>query len=343
MQRLGPVPTPIQLFGEIVDIGSRAAEHQRRHRRLEFEDSGKRRRSIRPPHDVGLLGDFRCFAFDRGVRRDLDAQWVAQVTADHAVDAGRHGGREQDRLSVGRRLGQDLLDVLGEATLEHFVGLVEDHRPQTGQRQRSTPEVIHRPTRRGDHDVDAIFQGLPLSADRRAAVDRQDTRSELATILRHGLTDLERKLAGGHQHQGDRLLGPTPLGQQLQDREGEGGGLPGSGGRSADDVDARQDGRDGRELDRGRFLVPQKVEGLVQLGPQVEILEAAGFSCWGDVHELRPFGGCCVAGSRTGGVLTRKGSSLGSKPRQSRSRHLKQLARRHACPTCQPVRSERKR
>jgi len=52
------------------------------------------------------------------------------------VDAARQGGGEQHRLPVLRRGGQDRVEVLGEAHVEHLVGLVEDQHLQLVQPQR---------------------------------------------------------------------------------------------------------------------------------------------------------------------------------------------------------------
>ena len=69
--------------------------------------------------------------------------------------------------------GQDLLDVLGKAHVEHLVGLVQHHGLERRQVQRAPGQVIHGPARRGDHDVHAATQLLQLSADRLPAVDRE--------------------------------------------------------------------------------------------------------------------------------------------------------------------------
>ena len=188
-----------------------------------------------------------------------------------------------------RRLRQDFLDVLGEPPLEHLVGLVQDHRPQARQRQRAASEVIHGSARRGHHDVDPVLQRLPLPSDRGAPVHGQNARSKLATVLGHRLADLEREFPGRYQDEGDRILGPASLAQQLQDWESERRRLPGAGRCSADDIDPGEHRGDGCRLDRRRLFITQEGERVVQLGPQVEIFEAARFGCWGDVHEQRPF------------------------------------------------------
>ena len=57
VQRLGPVATPVQRLGQLVDLGPGTAEHERRRRRLHVEDAAERGRLVGAGHDVGALGD----------------------------------------------------------------------------------------------------------------------------------------------------------------------------------------------------------------------------------------------------------------------------------------------
>ena len=64
---------------------------------------------------------------DGGVRRrDLDALGIVQQLAGEVGDVLGEGRREQQVLALGRQLGEDLLDVMDEAHVEHAVGFVED-------------------------------------------------------------------------------------------------------------------------------------------------------------------------------------------------------------------------
>ena len=97
--------------------------------------------------------------------------------------------------SAGRR-GQDRLEVLGEAHVEHLVGLVEDDDLDAVEPQAAALEVVDRAAGRRDDDVDAAPQAAQLLADRLAAVDRQDAGAHLAAVLVERLGDLHRELAG---------------------------------------------------------------------------------------------------------------------------------------------------
>ena len=139
--------------------------------------------------------------------------------------------------------------------------------------RRRLPRSIRSLARPGgrDDDVDPALEHLELPADRLAAVDGEHPRAEVAAVPVHRLRHLHGELAGRRQHQGARRgpAGPQPL----QQRQGEGRGLAGAGRGLAEDVAARQHGRDGLALDRRRLLVPEGRERRDQLGPQVEVGE----------------------------------------------------------------------
>ena len=87
------------------------------------------------------------------------------------------GGIVAENSTVWRSVGQraeDRLDVLGEAHVEHLVGLVEDDGADAVDVERPATEVVEDPTRGADDDVDAAFERLQLAEDRLAAVDRDD-------------------------------------------------------------------------------------------------------------------------------------------------------------------------
>ena len=74
--------------------------------------------------------------------------------------------REQRDLLVVGGVGEDRLDVLGEAHVEHLVGLVEHQEPQLGQVEGALLEVVHDPAGRADDDVHAAAQRAELDAVR---------------------------------------------------------------------------------------------------------------------------------------------------------------------------------
>ena len=90
-----------------------------------------------------------------------------------AANPLRHGGAEEQRLSLGRALTQDAFHIWCESHVEHPVSLVE-HGPSNVVELHGSPlQVIAEPSWSGDHDVHAAAELLDLAGDRVPAVDRQ--------------------------------------------------------------------------------------------------------------------------------------------------------------------------
>ena len=155
------------------DFQPRPAEHQRRDRILHVENAGERRRLVRAIDDVGDLPDARHLAGGGFLARDRHARRILQVPIGNRQNPRRHRRREERRLArLGRRL-QDGVEILGEAHVEHLVGLVEHEHLQRVELERAAPHVIERAARRGDDDVRAALERADLLMHRRAAVERQ--------------------------------------------------------------------------------------------------------------------------------------------------------------------------
>ena len=182
-----------------------------------------------------------------------------QVLAGHPVDPGRHGGREEHRLPLRRGVLQDRLDVLGEAHVEHLVGLVEHHawpaRPGAAC-----------PGRCGPGPGPGWPPPRPRRGRGRAAAGRSAGRRRSAAPGRPGPCR-----SGGTPRRPARPApgwapAPAPPGRRrcrscrhpLQQRQRERGGLAGAGRRLPQQVPARQQRRDRLPLDRGRLLVAER-------------------------------------------------------------------------------------
>ena len=77
-----------------------------------------------------------------------------------------HGSGKQYSLPFFRHSGQDGLNVLPEAHVEHFICLVQDHGFQILQLEGAPVHVIHNPSRCAHYNVCATFQitNLPIHA-----------------------------------------------------------------------------------------------------------------------------------------------------------------------------------
>ena len=239
---------------------------------------------------------------------------------------GEAGDRPGDRRGEERGLAllpqraEDLVEVVGEAHVEHLVGLVEDDGLDLVEAERAAVEVVHRaPGRRDDH-VHAAREAVELRGDRLPAVHRHDAHAELAAVPVDGLGHLHRELAGGREHERRRAAAaavrgtPRPstgrpasrscvhaAGEALEDRQGEGGGLAGPGRRLGQQVAALEQRRDRGQLDGRGLLVAERGERAQQ--PRVEA--EGGEAC-------RP--GSVGAGSGSAEVATgaASGASAGS-------------------------------
>lgn len=119
----------------------------------------------------------------------------------------KHRRREQGDLLVFGGVGEDRLDVFGEAHLEHLVGLVENQVLQLGEVEGALLEVVHDAAGGADDDVHAATQCGELNAVSLAAVDGQHMHAaKVGSVLLECLADLERQLAGRGEYEGLRGL-----------------------------------------------------------------------------------------------------------------------------------------
>ncbi len=156
------------------------------------------------------------------------------------ICARHRGGEERDVLVV-RGVGQDRLDVLGEAHVEHLVGLVEHQEAQLGQVERALLEVVHDPAGGADDDVDAAAQRAQLDAVALAAVDRQHAGRRAACAA--------YRSKASHTCSASSRVGASTSAcgvfwfevEPREDRQRERRGLAGAGLGEADDVAALEE------------------------------------------------------------------------------------------------------
>ena len=275
-----------QLLGELLGGLLGAHEHDDALVLLDLEDAGQGVELVRVLNHEVALTDIRTGLRLRG---DPDFLGVVQVLAGDAVDRSRHGGREQCDLTVRPDLAEDLFDVFGEAHLEHLVGLIEDEVLEAAELQRTLLEVVDDTTRGADDDLRSAAQTRQLRAVGLTAVDRED--GEVGQFRRVGgerLGDLDREFASGGEYESERaIVGAPRLGEVGQSRQGESRGLAGSGLGEADDVTARQEGRNGLGLDGGGDLVALRLYGLEHERVEAQFGESrSGFFVCGHIgHE----------------------------------------------------------
>jgi len=67
-----------------------------------------------------------------------------------------HGGGEHQGLPFGRCGGGDLVHILGEAHVQHPVGLIENQHFQAAQVDAPIVQMVDQPTRRGNDYVNRL-------------------------------------------------------------------------------------------------------------------------------------------------------------------------------------------
>ena len=265
----GGVAAGAELLGDLLGRALGAGEDDHALEVLDLEDAGEGVDLLLVRDDQIALGDLRR---RRGLGLDRDLFGIMQVLLRHPADRRRHrGGEERDLLGVGC-VGEDRLDILREAHLEHLVGLVEHEVLQLRQIERALVEVVHDAAGSPDDDVHAAAERGQLHAVALPAVDGQDVHApDVRRVLLERLADLQCQLARRGEHERlRRLLADV---EPVEDRKGECRRLAGAGLGEPHDVAPGEQRRDRRGLDRGGCLVADVAERLEHRVAQSEVAE----------------------------------------------------------------------
>ncbi|MNS60168.1 hypothetical protein D3C72_931490 [compost metagenome] len=206
----------------------------------------------------------------------LDTLRVAHHLRGQLGNRAVQRGREQQRLAVFRQAADDGFDVFNEAHVQHAVGFVQHQRVHGVQLDATRLQVIDQAAGGGDQHVNATRQGLQLGAVGHAAHNGGGAQvSQLAAIGGRGFGDLQGQFAGRGQHQhlhADALVGGH-LGNTVQGRQHEGGGLAAARLRGHHQVVAGQRLRNGGSLDRGGGIEASFLNGRQQSGCKTQVFE----------------------------------------------------------------------
>ena len=233
--------------------------------------------------------------------RDLHARRVAHQVGDLAHGLLVERGREQQRLTLGRRLAHNAADGGQKAHVEHAVGLVQHQHLDLVQVAGALLDQVNQTARRSDQDVTAVLERRGLRLVAHAAHDGHgDMASDVGNLARD-LVDLLGKLArgGDDEHHGAAAvvlgllgtaaavaaaalahgLGRSDVLQIVHGRQQKGGRLAGAGLGGGKQVAALEHHGDGaglngrgrrvaQALDSTKHLVgkPQLVKGGQALG-----------------------------------------------------------------------------
>ena len=192
----------------------------------------------------------------RGVT-SIDPRMVQQLGGQR-LDLVGERRREKQVLPFFRQQREHALHVRDETHVEHPVGLVEHEELDRGEIDVTLPVMIEQAAGRGHQDVDAALELHGLRPDAHAAEDHHRREFQVLAVHADGFFDLRGEFAGGREDQraqrlalGARVRGRL-VGQALQHRQYETGGLAGAGLRAGEEVATGENGWNGLGLDRRR-------------------------------------------------------------------------------------------
>ena len=207
-------------------------------------------------HEDGALADgIHRFAGPRGA----DGHRITEKGLGKGLHLVRHRGRKENRLGCFRQCLENAPDRRQKAEIDHLVALVEHEMLDLAQINLALCLQILEPARRGDNDIDTLFQRADLEIIALAATDGQITHLQTGRERLDTVRDLIGKLAGRDEHQNScmaRQFRLAPLEKNMQQWQKIGRRLAGAGLRQADQVAPFENRRNGVTLDRGRVDQP---------------------------------------------------------------------------------------
>ena len=90
------------------------------------------------------------------VSLDENPDGVSHELLGDLEDLGRHGGREEDDLGVGREELEDVVDRVLESGGEHLIGLVETEHLDAFSLEGTSVDHVKDSTRGSDNDVGSL-------------------------------------------------------------------------------------------------------------------------------------------------------------------------------------------
>ena len=227
--------------------------------------------------------------------RDLHACRVAHQVGDLAHGLLVERGREQQRLSLGRRLAHNAADGGQKAHVEHAVGLVEYQHFDLAQVAGTLLDQIDQTARRCDQDVAAVLKCRGLRLVAHAAHDGHGNMTGDVGDFACDLVDLLGKLArrGDDEHHRAAAValglfstattvaaaalahgfGRSDVLQVVHGRQQKGSRLAGAGLSGGKQVSAFEHHRDRAGLNGRRRRVAQVLDGTKHLVRKTQLVK----------------------------------------------------------------------
>ena len=235
-----------------------------------LEDVLEDRHLLRLVADVGLLLDL----LGGLAHGELHLDGILEQCLGQVLDLVGHRCREHDGLDVLRQLAGDGEDVLGEAHVEHAVGLVEDEEAHAREIDVAQRHVGDEAAGGGDDHVGTEGEALELLVVAVAVVAAIDGHArhavEMVGEALHGLVDLLGQLARRrHDDAVDGVGRIAAVGQLGEDGEQVGCRLARAGLGDTQDVAAFEDVGDAAFLYGSARLELHVVQGVEHIIVQI--------------------------------------------------------------------------
>ncbi len=177
MHRTGGEPALDEVVGNLLRGPLGPGEDQGQAAAVGLQDACQHLRLVHGMRPVSELGNV-LGGRDMRVGLGTDLHRLVQELPCQRDDRTRHGGREQHRLTAGRQLRHQLLDIRQEAQVEHLICLVEHQAADLAEVEVPLLRQIQQPPRGANHYVRARFQCLDLRLVGPATVDGDDLRAK---------------------------------------------------------------------------------------------------------------------------------------------------------------------
>src|ERR1700730_11657150 len=180
---------------------------------------------------------------------------------------------EHERLALLRERFPDLANRKKKPHVQHSIGLIEHEKLDAGKIGGTLTHQIDQTARCGHDKIHTGTQRLELWTLAHAAENRGHAQRKMFRVSAHVLLDLHHEFTcrRDHQRAGAALLTVSHRGcEPRQDRQNERRRLSGAGLRDADDIVSGENVRDRRDLNRSRLRVTGVLNGLQNLGREIE-------------------------------------------------------------------------
>lgn len=218
-----------------------------------------------------------------------DAHRAVERGALQLLDLVGHGGGEEEGVALAWDHAQDLVELRAEVEVQQPVRLVHDKILEVLQAEAlGVLQVVHNTPGRGHQHVRLAHQVTGLVHHVHAAHDTAGAEPHSGAERIERLLDLVRQLARGRQH--ERVVRKLGVPQRLQDGNGERGGLARAGHGKPNHVFSLQRVGDGLGLDGRGLGKIHALDGLQELGNQLELGEPREPLASGGHADVRRFG-----------------------------------------------------